>query len=99
MDESSWDRSPSLPIPLDILLDVVHHLPIQNIPALRQVCIYVSFCVILKSDFLLFLSDASRPVKVFTLSRVCVVSGLSSCELMSKSKMFLYPTSVDDHLI
>ena len=33
----SWDRSPPLPIPFDILLDVVHHLPIQAILALRQV--------------------------------------------------------------
>ncbi|KAG1738969.1 hypothetical protein EDB19DRAFT_866764 [Suillus lakei] len=39
MDEiaiGSWDRSPSLPIPLDILFDVVQHLPIQSILALRQ---------------------------------------------------------------
>ncbi|KAG2364656.1 hypothetical protein BDR07DRAFT_1354764 [Suillus spraguei] len=39
MDEIStclWDRSPSLPIPLDILFDVVQYLPIQSILALRQ---------------------------------------------------------------
>lgn len=33
---SSWDSSPSLPIPLDIFFDVVQHLPIQSILALRQ---------------------------------------------------------------
>lgn len=39
MDEigiGSWDRSPSLPIPLDILFDVVQHLPLQSIMALRE---------------------------------------------------------------
>lgn len=39
MDEigtDSWDRLPSLPIPLDILFDVVQHLPLQSILALRQ---------------------------------------------------------------
>jgi len=45
MDEiasGSWDRSPSLPIPLDILFDVVQYLPIQSIIALRQVRISIS---------------------------------------------------------
>ncbi|KAG2111101.1 hypothetical protein DEU56DRAFT_216184 [Suillus clintonianus] len=32
----SWDGSSSLPIPLDILLDVLQHLPVQSILALRQ---------------------------------------------------------------
>lgn len=39
MDEisiGSWDHSPSLPIPLDILFDVIQHLPIQSILVLRQ---------------------------------------------------------------
>ncbi|KAG1787517.1 uncharacterized protein HD556DRAFT_952766 [Suillus plorans] len=32
----SWDHSPSLPIPLDILFDIIQHLPIQSVLALRQ---------------------------------------------------------------
>ncbi|KAG2093140.1 uncharacterized protein F5147DRAFT_657520 [Suillus discolor] len=39
MDEitiGSWDHSPSLPIPLDILFDIIQHLPIQSVLALRQ---------------------------------------------------------------
>jgi hypothetical protein len=56
MDEQaigSWNRSPPLPIPLDILLDVVQHLPIQSILALRQVCIPLSLHAVFTSDFLL----------------------------------------------
>jgi hypothetical protein len=96
MDEigtDSWDCSPSLPIPLDILFDVVQHLPLQSILALRQVCAPVLFHGIFKSDFL-----SSRPVKVFMLSRGCAVSGLSFCGLSSRSKISLYPASTANPL-
>ncbi|KAG2143778.1 uncharacterized protein EDB93DRAFT_1105114 [Suillus bovinus] len=36
IDIGSWDRSPSLPIPLDLFFDIIQHLPIQSILALRQ---------------------------------------------------------------
>ncbi|KAH7890969.1 hypothetical protein F5I97DRAFT_113044 [Phlebopus sp. FC_14] len=32
----SWDRSPFLPLPLDILFDIVIHLPLQSVLRLRQ---------------------------------------------------------------
>ncbi|KAH0836831.1 hypothetical protein J3R83DRAFT_8607 [Lanmaoa asiatica] len=34
----TWDQSPSLPVPLDILLDIVVHLPLQSVLALRRTC-------------------------------------------------------------
>jgi hypothetical protein len=58
MDEisiGSWDHSPSLPIPLDILFDVIQHLPIQSILVLRQVCAPVWVSWDFRSD--LYLPD------------------------------------------
>lgn len=42
----SWDQSPSLPVPLDILLDIVVHLPLQSVLALRLVRLVSRFRVL-----------------------------------------------------
>ncbi|KAG8221100.1 hypothetical protein J3R82DRAFT_2621 [Butyriboletus roseoflavus] len=36
--DNTWEHSPPLPVPLDILLDIVAHLPLQSVLALRRTC-------------------------------------------------------------